>query len=694
MNMDTERPQDTGPEEGDPEYMASEQWRAENAAPPETAVAEEGGTRDGGHVRRVEVGHAEGDLTVRGSSEPHVMVNAPGFDREDELFQPTETADGTLRFASLPDHAELIVPRGTAVSLREVDSDLRAEDVVGGFSAGWVRGDASVSGTPLVELGQIAGDLRARACGTLRVREVGGDTHLDDVDGAVELGRIGGDLDVHSVAGLYARETIGGDVQVDGCAGDAYLRGPVGGGVQASACGGDVHIGSVGGDLVVRLGQAVHIDGAVGGDCELAEIVGDVEIRGAVGGDLSASLVGDLSIAGSVGGEADLATIGHAVRLRTVGGDLKADGLAGPLTVGTVGGGARIRTCLGAMQINLVGGDLDVQRATAGLAVARVGGDVELDTPLAAGAEYQVRAAGDIRLRVRGEVNARFVAQTSGGEIRTRLPLAVERGRRRNLVGALGRGDAAVTLHSDGGDISIAGAYGSEEDMMGDEFVGTGTSTAETEKGTSSSGNPRSWEGNFGGHKFRVRWDARAPGAPDDPDGVGAPRRGFGFEWQHNPEADRKAAEDFERRMNDLRDKAEQVARRATEQAQRYAERAARRARETDWEAIGREVRTAIERAMTELEDTVGQLRRDFDTRRGPSGSGPAGAGPSSSGAQRVRIEHDEPGDAYSPSYGASTPEPAGAGGDLDARRRAILEDLRAGTISLDEAERRLGELR
>jgi hypothetical protein len=297
---------------------------------------------------------------------------------------------------------------------------------------------------------------------------------------------------------------------------------------------------------------------------------------------------------------------------------------------------------------------------------------------------------------VRGEVNARFVAQTQGGEIRTRLPLAVERGRRRNLVGVLGRGDATVTLNSDGGDIAITAADTNEEDDMSDEFEGTGTTSGGTGTGTGT--RQRNWEGSFGGHKFRVRWDPGAAGAsdPDDPDAMGNPRRGFGFEWEHSPEEDRRAADDFDRQINELRQRAEQVARRAAEQAQRYAERATRRARETDWEAIGREVRTAIERAMGELEDTVGQLRRDFDPRRSPGSSQSGAARPS---AQRVRIEQDEEADAFSPGYGgAGAPEPetppAAGRADAEAQRRAILEDLRAGTISLDEAERRLNELR
>ncbi len=705
MNDDTEgseagRPGEEQPGAQEPGEARAEEGTGASAGPEESQPAterpEDGGAGGRGRVRRVEIGFAEGDLTVRGSDGPEVVVSGHRGRRGEAYEQAAEEYDGVLRFARVSGGTELIVPREAVVTLREVGGDLRAEDLAE-LSAGWVGGDAAVADIASVNLGRVEGDFRARSCGTLRVREVGGDVRLDSMREAPELGRIGGDLEAHGGSGLMARESIGGDVQVQGYTQDVTIRGPVGSDLKAEGCPGTLRIGSVGGDLQARLCGAVVVDGSVGGDCDVAEVAGEVELHGPVGGDLSVSLVGGLIVSGAVGGDADLATIARAVRLRTVGGDLSAEMLAGPLTAGNVGGDARFRTVLGALQVSMIGSDVSVQRAMGGVTFTRVGGDADLDTPLAAGAEYQVRAGGDISLRVRGEVNARFVAQTLGGEIRTRLPLAVERGRRRNLVGVLGRGDATVTLHSDGGDISITAVDSNEEDMMSDENVGAGTNAGGSSERTGT--RQRNWEGNFAGHKFRLRWDPGATGQtdPEDPDGMGTSRRTFGFEWEHNPEEDRKTADDFDRQMNELREKAEQVARRAAEQAQRYAERAARRARETDWEAIGREVRTAIERAMGDLEGSFGQLRREFDTRRGPGNGGP-GAGPRPGGAQRVRIEQDEEGDAFTPGYGAqagTAPEtpPQAPRADTDAQRRAILADLAAGTISLDEAERRLSEL-
>src|SRR5262249_40068666 len=151
---------------------------------------------------------------------------------------------------------------------------------------------------------------------------------------------------------------------------------------------------------------------------------------------------------------------------------------------------------------------------------------------------------GDVSLHVRGEVNARFVAQTHGGEISTRLPLSVERGRRRNLVGVLGRGDATVTLQSGGGNSNTAadrleGGHGmGDMGNTGDEFAGTGTAERESEQD-----GPRTWETAFGRHRFRFQWD-RQPGranfsfkgpftGDDDPDAIGTgASRDFNFEWE------------------------------------------------------------------------------------------------------------------------------------------------------------------
>src|SRR5712692_131643 len=72
----------------------------------------------------------------------------------------------------------------------------------------------------------------------------------------------------------------------------------------------------------------------------------------------------------------------------------------------------------------------------------------------------------------------------------------VERGRRSNLIGVMGHGDATVTLSSNYGNIStIAEESDEKEYSMSNE---SNVDNKEQEKEGS-----RTWEGGFGKHRFR-----------------------------------------------------------------------------------------------------------------------------------------------------------------------------------------------
>jgi hypothetical protein len=603
------------------------QPEAEEARAGEQPVTDSEQPESTGPTGRIEIGVVMGDFSVRGGSND-VVIDTHGEDSDDPLLR----RDGVIRIARLPDSAELFTPDGFEVIVRSVDGDLRASRFDGLLQVEQVGGDASVTGVSQLRVAHVGGDLRAARGDDLRVREINGDARIEDFTGAPLLGGVRGDLDVRNVQGLEVREGVAGDAHVENC-------------------------------------RSVILDGAIGGDLDIERCAGGI-FTDAVGGD--AKLV-DVQEAG----------------IGVVGGDLEIHTINGPVEVNVVGGDSAVRRVQGRIRVNVVSGDLTVTHAPGGLLIGQVGGDAVLETELGA-AEYTVSAGGDITLRTRGEVNARFVAQALGGEVRTRLPLTVERGRRRNLVGMLGRGDATVTLRS-GGDITIVSTDRTERNERANSMSDDTEKTGDTQDDSST----KTYEGSFGRHKFRVRVDRgpdraglyfQGPYSDDEAaEDAGAGSRDFGFEWErgHGP----RTYGEYEAKLNELREKAEQVARRASEQASRYAERAAQKARETDWQAIGREVRTTIERAMADLEDAFGQMRRDWETRRPgdtPSG-GSSGSGGSRSGAQRVRIEQDE-GDEFGFS---------GMSDDVrEGERRTILEQLRTGAISVEEAERRLNGLR
>ena len=606
----------------------------ENAAPPvddEPPVADPAGEASqpgAAHETqappgpRIEIDVAAGDFTIRGGA-AHVLLHTD----DDEGDRDVEDRGGVLRFSWLPDSTELSVPDGAEIAIRRIEGDLDANALDAILIVHHVAGDVRLDGVAACELMHVSGDVSARRSGTVRLRTAAGSVEFSDVERAPLLGHIAGDLEGSNLGGLEIHDSVGGDVTLDRC--------------------GDVTIlGTIGGDLRVDRSTLRVNCSSIGGDVRVANVIG--------------------------------------ASLSAVGGDLRIAGASGMIEVSSVGGDLRISDTTSRVRIGSIGGDARAQDVPGGLSIHRAGGDVSLDTLLGPQAEYEIHAGGDISMQVRGEVNARFVAQTFGGEIRTQLPLTVEKGRRRNLVGVLGRGDSTVTLRSDGGDISLAANERQEEtSMKGDDFVGNGEDERE-----------RTWEGGFGRHRIRVGWDRGAnhagfsfkgPFTPDDdPDGLGNPAgRDFHFRWERGQGP--RASGEYEERLNDLRDKAERLARRTAEQAQRYAEGAARRARDTDWDGIGREVRSAVERAMADLEDTFKELRQDWDSRRGQR----PGAGTSKPTAQRVKIEYDDPADPDAgPAASASSSD------ELEAQRRAILEELRNGAISLDEAERRLNGLR
>lgn len=619
---------------GHPDVQEGETTRetAPEAEPEAQPEAEPGAEAKAGPTSavtlRIEVEQAEGDLTIVGGAD-EVTVTATDWDSE---YDGVQTESG-LRFNRLPDDAELRAPHGSLIIIREVEGDLRCERLDGELRVSRAQGDARVEDVAAARLNWIAGDLTADHIGELVGEGIGGDAWLANVHMVTTLGHVGGDLEARRSGGVIVTESVGGDVEIERC-------------------------------------DFVTFNGSTGGDVELRRIAGPARLSN-VGGDLQLNDVRDVSVG-------------------TVGGDIEMEGVSGRVTCDTVGGDVDMVNTFGPVSVGVIGGDMKVERAPGGVSVARTGGDVTVDTLLRPEAKYIINAGGDITLRVRGDVNARFVAQSFGGEIRTRLPLTVEKGRRRNLVGALGAGSATVTLQS-GGDITIVAADGQRGDFrMSDDF-NTGNQGDQGDQGADA--RAHTFEGAVAGRKFRVRVE-NGPG-----------RAGFQFKGPFTPEEEESAREfrlDWERgrgahtsgeygeQLNDLRERAETLARRASEEARKYADVAAKRARETDWESVGAEIRTTIERAMSDLEDAFSRFGRSG----GPSGPG---AGPSSepasrpsSGPQRVRIEHDDEPQAGA-AYGAAEPaQPQ----DRDALRRQTLEDLRNGRITLDEAERRLNDLR
>jgi hypothetical protein len=187
----------------------------------------------------------------------------------------------------------------------------------------------------------------------------------------------------------------------------------------------------------------------------------------------------------------------------------------------------------------------------------------------------------------------------------------------------------------------------------------------------STAENARTWEGRLGRRRFRVRWhrgqqDAsfhfQAPFTTDtDPDGVGVPfSPDLNVVWKRGKGA--HASGPYADRLNNLQ----------------------------------RELPDRIEKARQDLEEALNRLRQNWHNRE-PSDIESAR---SSKGilSQRVRIEIEETEDPF-PDIPPITSGNQASGSVVPSnseraiQRRIILEGVRSGTISLEEADRQLSEL-
>ena len=547
--------------------------------------------------------------------------------------------------------------------------------------------------SPPISIGTIGGDLHIRAWAgeadspararlvdedgavvLLSAASVHGDATLLVLgDAEVTVARVEGDLRVSHLGGALRVEAVNGDAVLQGVAG-AVVLGKVQGDVRAVELDDDLTIVASYGDVTID---------NVRGTLRLGDVMGDANLRGAtrveatsVEGDLRAQDMHEITLAGTVQGDVTVAHIDRCT-LHSVQSDLTALDIREMLQVPDVQGDARLREMGGQVRLAQVHGELAVQDALGGI-MAEASGEAYLETPLVAGMTYHVVAAG-IVLRARSPISAQFVATTEGGEVRTHLPLTVER-HRQHLVGVIGAGEAVVTLASTDGDILV--------DAAGTEHAGD--ATAQRRKDAKDK------------HGFRVHIDTGPGGSHIDLGGealaalIGKematawPFRG-GFTMA-NPENTPQDAADIEQQLQDLGERTSRAARKAAERMREYTDRAAQRARETNWDAVRRDVRNVIERTVGELDSFFREVAAEFERPAGSTVDGTAADGKKSGPtAQRIPIDRDDltgqPIVTPDAPVDQSVHTPSD---DRAAQRRAILEQVRSGDLSLEDAERRL----
>ena len=348
---------------------------------------------------RVIIAQVRGDLRISAWDQATIAVQADG--RVTELHQE----GNVLMIMECSSDLELQVPAGAEIKVTNL------------------RGDVSIEGVRRVELEDIGGDVE--------LENIGIGVDIEKIGEAIALRDLRADVRVANATSLRARGIIGADASLSHVA----L-------VEIETVGADLSLGTVETVVIGNVGGDLHVEdiadalscGNIGGDCQVGGS-GPCEIAiGNVGGDIDVSSAASLHI-GSVGGDSELGDVQGVVEVGNVGGDARFKGVGGNLQVGSVGGDGELRGLKAAIEVGRIGGDLELQATFPAGSHTRlnVGGDARVDLP--------VNPNLSIRAAVGGEVKGQSVAFGGG-----------------NLV-SLMYGDGAADMElSVGGDLELHGA--------------------------------------------------------------------------------------------------------------------------------------------------------------------------------------------------------------------------------------------
>jgi len=180
--------------------------------------------------------------------------------------------------------------------------------------------------------------------------------------------------------------------------------------VDAKTSGGDVHLDSIAGPSRVQTS---------GGDLKIKDV------KGALDGHTS-------------GGDVRLESIDGAVKAHTSGGDFYASGVHGDIEASTSGGDVRLLHIDGKIRANTSGGGVQCELVGANRGI------------------WASTSGGDVRLSVPKDITGTIDAESSGGSIRSDLPVTTTHVEEHRLSGTINGGGEKIYAHTSGGNITLS----------------------------------------------------------------------------------------------------------------------------------------------------------------------------------------------------------------------------------------------
>jgi hypothetical protein len=176
-----------------------------------------------------------------------------------------------------------------------------------------------------------------------------------------------------------------------------------------------------------------------GGHVKLSSLEGDAHAETSGGHIEATDLRGNLT-AETSGGHIAIKRISGNAKVETSGGHIEADAVDGDLSAETSGGHIEIRGAKGRVDADTSGGHVEVSFAKGN---AR-GGKIE-------------SSGGGISVEVDPNVDLAIDASTSGGSVRTDIPVKIlGKVSGSSIKGSLGKGGEMLYVHTSGGSVSIS----------------------------------------------------------------------------------------------------------------------------------------------------------------------------------------------------------------------------------------------
>jgi DUF4097 and DUF4098 domain-containing protein YvlB len=221
----------------------------------------------------------------------------------------------------------------------------------------------------------------------------------------------------------------------------------------------NIDIRTSGGDMVVGQLQGEARGKTSGGDIRLTELQGPVDMATS-GGDVRVEQVEGNTRLSTSGGDIEIARLNGDLDAKTSGGYIHLDDVVGKVVARTSSGNVIARGVRGDSELKTSGGDI---RATIDgkIAAHTSGGDVTAELVGANRGISVSSSGGDLTVRVPKNTGAELNAATSGGTVRTEIPVTTTQMSEHKLTGTLNGGGNPIYARTSGGSIKVVAATAS-----------------------------------------------------------------------------------------------------------------------------------------------------------------------------------------------------------------------------------------